>query len=84
MLDLLDLLHFPVLLGDDCVLPVLGSGGVLHVSIVGRDDEAIQPLLLLRLELFLLLVSGEVVSTLSGVLVLVLDLPSLPDPRLDF
>ena len=83
MLDFPDFLYLLLLLGDDVGLPVLGGDDVLLFSTVGRD-EALQPLLLLRLELFLLLVSGEVGSILGGVLVLALDLPSLPDPRLDF
>ena len=83
MLDLLDMVHLPGLLGGVDDLPVLGGGDVLLISIEGREG-AIKPLLLLRHELFLLLVSGDAVDDLGGVLVLVLDLLRLPDPKLNF
>ena len=64
--------------GSDVVLPILGVGGVLLVSIVVAR-QAVQPLVLLMLELFMPLVSGGVFKDLlGGVLALTLTLPDLP------
>ena len=54
--DILVLLGLP---DSDVVLPILGIGGVLLVPIVVAG-QAVQPLVLLMLELFLPLVSGGV------------------------
>ena len=66
MTDIPDILDsFFILLlglpGSDVVLPILGVGGVLLVSIVVAR-QAVQPLVLLMLELFLPLVSSGVSS----------------------
>ena len=82
MIDFLEFLHLLLLPGGVVELPVLGVGGVLLVSTV-VVRQAVQPLVLLILELFLLLVSGGVNDLLVGVLVPTLALPDLPDPKLD-
>ena len=56
--DILVLLGLP---DSDVVLPILGIGGVLLVPIVVAG-QAVQPLVLLMLELFLPLVSSGVSS----------------------
>ena len=82
MTDIPDILDsfFILLLGlpdSDVVLPILGIGGVLLVPIVVAR-QAVQPLVLLMLELFLPLVSGGVSKDwLGGVLALTWALPDL-------
>ena len=56
--DIIVLLGLP---DSDVVLPILGIGGVLLVPIVVAG-QAVQPLVLLMLELFLPLVSSGVSS----------------------
>ena len=83
MTDILDFffLLLLVLRGGVVVLPILGVGGVLLVSIVVAR-QAVQPLVLLILELFLPLVSGGVKDLLGGVLAPTLTLPDLPGSKL--
>ena len=57
--DIIVLLGLP---DSDVVLPILGIGGVLLVPIVVAG-QAVQPLVLLMLELFLPLVSSSGVSS---------------------
>ena len=59
MTDIPDILLLLGLPDSDVVLPILGIGGVLLVPIVVAR-QAVQPLVLLKLELFLPLVSGGV------------------------
>ena len=65
--DIIVLLRLP---DSDVVLPILGIGGVLLVPILVAG-QAVQPLVLLMLELFLPLVSSGVSKDwLGGVLAL--------------